>query len=159
MKTINMTIMAVVTAIAFTACSSDGNYNDTVVNLYEQYSTEMERVIGETNSDADASVKLSAIERFDKLTDSCSTVMNGLKPNEDAKDFHHAVTELYSVIKSDFIPVYKRLLAIENPDDNVDEYNQLVDEANAVADKVSTQEDKAIRAQNEFAQKVNMQLR
>lgn len=159
MNTIKMTILAVVAALAFAACSAEGNYNDTVVNLYEKYSSEMERVIDETNSDADASAKLAAIERLSALTDSCTTVMSGLKPNEDAKDFHQAVTGLYDVIRSEFIPVYRSLLALEDTEENIEEYNRLVDEANAVAEKLDAQEDKAISAQHEFAQKMNMQLR
>lgn len=161
MKKIKITFLALVAtlAIAFTACGgSNINYNETVVNLYNRYTVQMGKVIEETSSDADAATKKAAISSLENLTDSCTTVMNNLKPNDDAKGFHEAVTKLYGTIKSDFIPVYNRLLSIENPEENVDEYNKLIDEVNAVSEKVSKVEDEAIKAQAEFAKKVNMKV-
>lgn len=161
MKKIKITFLTLVAtvAIAFTACGgSNVNYNETVVNLYDRYITQMSNMIGETSSDTDIATKKAAISSLENLTDSCTAVMAKLEPNEDAKGFHEAVTKLYATIKSDFIPVYNKLLAIENPEEDVDEYNKLIDEVNAVSEKVSKLEDEAIKAQTEFAKKVNMKV-
>lgn len=161
MRKIKITFFALIAtlAIAFTACGgSNLNYNETVVSMYQNCTTQMAKVIEETSSDADVATKKAAISSLENLTDSCTAVMAKLEPNEDAKGFHEAVTKLYGTIKTDFIPIYNKLLTIENPEENVDEYNKLIDEVNAVSEKVDKLEDEAIKAQAEFAKKVNMEV-
>lgn len=151
--------LSLATLVLLTACGgSNISYNDQVVNMHTRYTSEMEKVINEANSKADAASKLKAFEGFEKLTDSCTNVLNGLKPTEEAKGFHESVVALYASVKADYIPVYKKLLAIENPDANVDAYNKLIDETNAASTKIDQLENAAMAAQREFAQKINSRL-
>lgn len=153
------TLFILVVAVSLVACSSKVNYNDTVVGLYGRYNTEMKKIFTETNPEAAIDVKKAAIQRLETLTDSCTKVMEGLKPGADAKEFHQVLSDLYSTVKRDFLPPYKKLLAIANPDKNTDEYNKLIEEVNVASEKIGELEDKAITAQAEFARKANMKLR
>ncbi len=152
-------ILSVATAILLASCGgSNINYNDQVVALHAYYTGEMDKAVTHANSTADAAAKIKSFETFELLTDSCTKVLNELKPTEEAQDFHNAVIALYSSVKADYIPVYKKLLVIENPDANLHAYNKLVDETNAASSKINQLENAAIAAQRVFAQKINSRL-
>ncbi|MTG98914.1 MULTISPECIES: hypothetical protein [Myroides] len=146
------------------SCSKSTNYNETVVNTYEAYTSEMGTIMDAVVSkDEKSKAEVGkSIERLEFLTDSCSTVMSKLEPSDAAKEFHGAVVDLYSTVKTDFIPVFKELMSLDEKnlnDDQIIQYNDLADKVNVVFDKIDKLEDKAISAQEKFAKSENLELR
>jgi hypothetical protein len=139
---------------------SSQQYNDTVVNMYSSYTTKLSSgltVLGSTT--ADAAKKQAAAEQIDRLTDSCTKVMNELKPVEEAKDFHTKMLQVYQAVKTDLVPLGRRIAAIPKPEDNVDAYNKLAEELDATSEKLDALETETQNAQAAFAAKVNMRVK
>lgn len=151
--------VAIAGVLFLAACkSSTVNYNDTVVNLYAKYTTELQSLASNVENATDAAAKKAAIDRLSFITDSCTKVMNDLKPSDDAQKFHTSVTDLYATVKADFIPAYTKLLAIDKPEENVDAYNVVIEDVNKASQKITDLESKAMTAQREFAAKTNTRL-
>ncbi len=146
-------------AVFITACNNQVKYNDTVVNLYENYTTQItdqfQKIADEKIKKEDALVIVAALE---KKTDSCIGVMNDLKPSDEAKDFHNKVTGVFSGVKTDYLPLAKQLAELKGTSD-VDAYNKLVEDMNKAEVKITTLESEAIAAQQVYASKVGMQIK
>ncbi len=161
MKKFKLLVLAAITAIAFNSCSQMDaqKYNDTVVGLYDGYvsklSADLDKVASEGTTKADAE---TALKNMTNNTDSCLKVMNGLKPSDDAKDFHTKIVAVLTTVKGEVIPEMQKLASLKGTD-NVEEYNKAIDAYNATNDKITKLEDEAGKAQEAFAKKVNMEIK
>ena len=153
------TLLALAAAVfLFTSCKEMNatSYNETVVNLYNRYTTGVASDIQHIeNTGMDKTKTLEAVTHLEKLTDSCITVMNGLKPTEEAKEFHQAEMNVYNLMKGEFIPLMKKMADAKG---NTDAYNNLVDSYNAMTQKLDKAESDAQTAQQAFAAKLGMKV-
>jgi len=145
-------------AVLISACKNQVNYNDTVVDLYGKYTTQLatqfEKIADEKTTKEAA---LAIVAELDKKTDSCTKVMNDLKPSEEAKDFHNKVTGLFGSVKTEYLPLAKQLAELKG-DSNIDAYNKLIEDISKAEKKVTTLEGQAIAAQKVYADKVGMKV-
>lgn len=154
-------VLAAVAAVTFNSCSQMNaqKYNDTVVGLYSGYvnklSSDLDKIAAEGTSKENAE---AALKSMNSSTDSCLKVMGGLKPSDDAKDFHNKIVAVLNTVKTEAIPEMQKLVSLKGTD-NVEEYNKIIDGYNTTNDKISKLEDEAGKAQQEFAKKVGMEIR
>lgn len=152
--------LVTVAVIALASCNqmSEQKYNDTVVNMYSAYSNRITAEAGELSSSTDKARSLSVVKAIQKTTDSCITVMNGLKPSEAAKDFHQKVLTVFQTVKNEFVPAAQKLAEVQGSQD-VEAANKLVEAFNIMATKLDKVETDAITAQKDYGQKVGMQIK
>lgn len=160
MNKFKLLVLAVIAALAFNSCSQQNamQYNDTVVGLYSGYvnklSADLDKIAAEGTSKEAAEV---ALKDMTASTDSCLKVMNGLKPSDEAKDFHNKIVAVMNTVKAEVIPEMQKMASMKGTE-NVEEYNKLIDGFNATNDKITKLEDEAGKAQEAFAQKVGMKV-
>lgn len=148
-------------AVTMFSCGSDINVNDKIVTVYDKYISGSEKLLGQIENGS-VEDKQKVLERFETLTDSCSTALNEIKPTKEAEGFHASILEVYKTMKSDMIPAYKEFIVIDENDDsnaNINKYNKAIDKVNAATQKITDLENKVMAEQRAFAKAVNMQLR
>ena len=164
MKKVKLFFLFGVLAVTLYSCSQMNaqKYNDAVTGLYKNYTDKLtkdiEEVLNENTTKENSNVTIKHIET---LTDSCLGVMNGLKPMEEAKQFHEKVIAVFNGVKSSFIPDAKKLIALKgagNVAANVDEYNKLIEHINTTQTQLEKLESEAIKAQEDFAKKLGREL-
>lgn len=136
---------------------SEKKYNDTVANMYTSYAgTLMSKMstVGNSDNKEQATADLKSMA---KTTDSCIGIMNGLKPSEDAKDFHQKVVGMFQLIKTDYLPVAEKLVNLKGSQD-IDAYNNAVEQFNQVLTRINTEETATQVAQRAYASKVGMKI-
>ncbi|MFV0484601.1 MAG: hypothetical protein ACK5MG_10985 [Bacteroidales bacterium] len=151
MKT-KFTFLAIIIAFVVVSCSNSNNvsYNQTVVDLFRKCSNEMGSVNELLSSNADANAKILAVDKLEKLADSCSTVMDGLKPSEVSQAFHSASSDVYKYIKSDFVPATKEVLTVDTTGGKAELYNAAVEKMNSTIDGFNNLFISATSAQQDF---------
>ncbi|RYD96685.1 MAG: hypothetical protein EOP54_13110 [Sphingobacteriales bacterium] len=160
LSTLFAAIALIASGLLFSCGQGNINYNDDVVNLFDKYTTDFNTYTAVIDGEGgDIEQKKTALKGLEKVTDSCTTEMSKMKPTEEGKEFHQAVIDVYSGVKSQLIPAYNNLLNIENPDANVEAYNKAITEYNTAFDKIDGLVNKAITEQSKFASKVNMQIK
>ncbi len=153
-------VLAAAAALAFNSCTQQNaqKYNETVVGLYAGYvnnfGSDVNKITAEGTTKENAE---AALKHMNVTTDSCLGVLNGLKPSDDAKDFHNKVVAVLNTVKAEAIPELQQLASLKGTD-NVDAYNKVIDSYNATSDKISKLEDEAGKAQEAFAHKVGMKI-
>lgn len=142
------------------SCSqmNEQKYNETVVDMYDSYSNSVVGKMSAVGSTSDKQKVLADIKSIEKTTDSCIGVMKGLKPSEEAKDFHQKVLAVFQTVKSDFVPLAGKIAGTDANQD-VDAYNKLVDDYNNLSTKIDQAESAARTAQMAYAAKVGMQIK
>ncbi|HEU4609322.1 MAG TPA: hypothetical protein VFS31_14495 [Chitinophagaceae bacterium] len=143
------------------SCSqmNEQKYNDTVVNMYTDYSNNMTSKANMLSGGSTDKVKATElVNAMQKTTDSCITVMDGLKPSDAARDFHEKVLTVFRTVKNDFLPSARKLAGMQGSGD-VDAYNKLVEEFNNTTSKLDKVETEAQAAQQVYVNKIGMKLR
>ena len=146
-------------SLFFASCSQAVDYNNTVVKMHEQYSQRFQSGVNVISSTEDAAKKQEAVAAIEKLTDSCKDVLTKMEPSEDAANFHSKLVAFYGAIKTDLVPVVKKMSEIKADDTNVEATNKMVDEFNASFQKIVQMENDVRTAQQEFAAKANMKIK
>ncbi|WP_118975562.1 hypothetical protein [Taibaiella koreensis] len=146
--------------VLFSACSqmSEKKYNDTVANMYTAYATNFASKVTAASSGTDKEKSMSELKSITKSTDSCISVMNGLKPSEAAKDFHEKVLKMFQIVKTDYVPAAEKLLNLNGSQD-VEAYNKAIEAFNAAVNKINTGESDAQTAQRTYAAKVGIKIK
>ena len=160
MKKIATLLFTGILAVTLYSCTQMNakKYNDTVTTLYKNYTDKLTADIeGILNDNTPKEASDAIVKRMEASTDSCIGVMNGLKPMDEAKQFHEKVVAVFNGVKSEFIPEAKKAIALKGSE-NIEAYNKLVEEINATQTKLEKLEDDAIKAQAEFANKVGSKL-
>ncbi|KZE78252.1 hypothetical protein [Myroides marinus] len=152
--------LGVVLALTMFSCGGNVDVNGKIVNTYEKFSVEAEKLMNEIDKGS-VEDKMKVLDRLEVLADSCSTVTKDLKESKEATGFKNAVIDVYSSMKADVIPTFKELVQIDETDEsdaNIDKYNKIIDKVNAANQKIDGLENKAIQEQRDFANAVNMKL-
>jgi uncharacterized protein YdcH (DUF465 family) len=152
--------LAALALIVLASCTqmNEQKYNDTVVNMYTTYSNSIGAKMSAIGNSSDKQKSLADVKSIEKTTDSCINVMNGLKPSEEAKDFHQKVLAVFQTVKADFVPLADKITNIDASQD-VDAYNKLVDEYNNLNTKIDQAETAAQTAQQVYVSKVGMKIK
>lgn len=160
LSTLFAAIALITSGLLFSCGQGNINYNDDVVNLFEKFTTDFSTYTAVIdNEEGDLEQRKSALKSLEKVTDSCTTEMNKMKPSEEGKEFHQSVINVYSGVKSELIPAYNNLLSVDNPGANADAYNKAIEVYNTAFKKIESLENQAMIEQSKFASKVNMQIK
>lgn len=154
-------IWALYLPVAFLAAScgqSETEYNTKVVGLYSSYtnklSASMDKILDVENKELAG----AELKKLEMMTDSCVTVLNGLKPSEAAADFHKKVLVVFQTAQKQLLPLAARMAAASKADDP-SVYNTLADDFNKAHKSISDAEDEARSAQQAYAAKVGADIR
>lgn len=143
----------------FASCSQAVDYNDSVVKMHSMYSQRFQSGVGVISSTEDMAKKQDAVAAIEKLTDSCNDVLSKMKPTEEATEFHAKLVAFYGAVKTDLVPVVKKMAALKEDETNVDAVNALSQEFNTATQKIVNMENDVIAAQRDFAAKANMKIK
>lgn len=151
----------IASSLLFSCGQGNINYNDDVVNLFEKYTNDFTSYTSVIDIEGgEIEKKQAALKSLEQLTDSCTTVMNSMKPTEEGKVFHQSVVDVYAGVKSQLIPAYNNLLRVETEEPkNEEAYNKAINDYNTAFDKIEALESKAVTEQSRFANKINMEIK
>ncbi len=159
MKNRMLTLVAAA-LLVLSSCSqmNEQKYNDTVVNMYSGYVTNISSEMAAVSSSSDKQKSQAELKRIEQTTDSCIGVMNGLKPSDAAKEFHGKVLAVFQMIKTNFIPLASKMVRMDANGD-ADAYNKLVTEFTSLGVAIDQAESAAQSAQQAYASKIGMQMK
>ncbi|WP_118952168.1 hypothetical protein [Taibaiella helva] len=156
-KSIFILAAAILCLMASCNQMSEKKYNDTVANMYQGYASAFTAKMSTFGSSDNKEQAMADLKSMAKTTDSCIGVMNGLKPSEDAKDFHQKVLGMFQLIKTDYVPAAEKLVSLKGSQD-IDAYNNAVEQFNHVLTRINTEETATQAAQRAYASKVGMKI-